>query len=355
MSNETTNTTCPTPNKINESVLFTKYKSSYKSAFLDLSIHTFYVSCTFYLMWVFRNNWLSVFTIPLLGLLNIKTFIIFHDCGHQSYTPNKTLNYIIGIITGIITTTPFGWNFKHNIHHLTNGNYENIYNFPYNETIFHSLEQYKHFSFPVRQLYKCIKSPYVFYSIFPIFNFLVIMRFIGFILLKKKLAVKNMNNFIIIEQIINNIGIGFLFYFMYKNSFFYNWLISQIISSSIGVMLFQSQHTFNPPYIVNNETFNKKDSGLIGSSFIQIPYLLKYFTGSIEYHHIHHINAKIPNYNLQFYHEEVISKSNMFDNIIKLTMIDCYNNLWLVLYDEDKNKYITFAEADEEIIKSKIN
>jgi omega-6 fatty acid desaturase (delta-12 desaturase) len=92
-----------------------------------------------------------------------------------------------------------------------------------------------------------------------------------------------------------------------------------------------------------------KDSGLKGSSFIQIPYLLKYFTGGIEYHHIHHFNSKIPNYNLQSYHEEVISKSNIFDNIIKLTMNDCYNNLILSLYNETTNKYITFAEADKEI------
>lgn len=305
-------------------------------------------------MWIFRNSWLSVFTIPLLALLNVKTFIIFHDCGHQSYTPNKNLNYIIGIISGIITITPFSWNFNHNTHHLTNGNYENIYDYPYNETIFHSLEQYKHFSFPIRQLYKCIKHPYVFFSIIPIFKFLVIMRFNAFRLLKKKLSVKNMNNFVIIEQIINNIGIGFLFYFMYKYSIFYHYLITVIIGSSVGVMLFHSQHGFNPPYIVNNETFNQKDSGLIGSSFIQIPYLLKYFTGNIEYHHVHHMNAKIPNYNLKSYHDEVTSKSDMFDNLVKLSMSDCYNNLWLVLYDEDKNKYITFKEADEEKLE-KIN
>jgi omega-6 fatty acid desaturase (delta-12 desaturase) len=97
-----------------------------------------------------------------------------------------------------------------------------------------------------------------------------------------------------------------------------------------------------------------RDSGLKGSSFIQIPYLLKYFTSGIEYHHIHHFNSKIPNYNLQSYHEEVISKSNIFDNIVKLSMTDCYNNLTLSLYDEINNKYITFVEADEEIIKGKI-
>jgi len=105
--------------------------------------------------------------------------------------------------------------------------------------------------------------------------------------------------------------------------------------------------------VVSNKEWSYKDSGLVGSSFIQIPYFLKYFTMGIEYHHIHHMNAKIPGYNLHKYHEEVISKSNMFDNVVKLSMTDCYNNLWLVLYDEDKKRYITFAEADEEIIKDK--
>jgi hypothetical protein len=53
------------------------------------------------------------------------------------------------------------------------------------------------------------------------------------------------------------------------------------------------------------------------------------------------MNAKIPGYNLEKYHNEVISKSNILDNIVKLSMADCYNNLWFALYDEDKNKFIT--------------
>ena len=110
-------------------------------------------------------------------------------------------------------------------------------------------------------------------------------------------------------------------------------------------VLFHNQHTYNPPYMVSNKEWSYKDSGLVGSSFIQIPRFLKYFTMGIEYHHIHHMNAKIPGYNLQKYHEEVVSKSNMFVDVVKLSMTDCYNNLWLVLYDEEKKRYITFAEV----------
>jgi omega-6 fatty acid desaturase (delta-12 desaturase) len=118
--------------------------------------------------------------------------------------------------------------------------------------------------------------------------------------------------------------------------------LSNIIGANLGVMFFHSQHGFNPSYVVNNKSFNQKDSGLLGSSFIQVPYFLKYFTGNIEYHHIHHMNSKIPSYNLQSYHKDF--KNN---NIVKLTLTDCYNNLWLVLYDEDNNKFITFNEAEK--------
>ena len=118
-------------------------------------------------------------------------------------------------------------------------------------------------------------------------------------------------------------------------------------------LLFFNQHTFNPSYVVGNKNWTQRDSGLLGSSFIQIPSYLKYFTMGIEYHHIHHTNSKIPGYNLQQYHEEVIIKSNIFDNVVKLSMNDCYNNLWLVLYDKDKMKYTTLKEVNEEIENNK--
>jgi len=302
-------------------------------------------------MWFFRNSWYSVFTIPLLGLLNIKTFIIFHDCGHQSYTPNKTLNYIIGTIISPLTYFPFSWNYRHHTHHLTNGNYENKYRFNYNELIFHTLYQYKNMSVIKRNIYKIILSPYILFTFLTYIKFILIERFYVIKFFIKEYAYTS-SYCLIIDQIINNIQVCVVLYLQYKYSIIYHSLLSFCISSTCGTLLFFNQHTFNPPYVVNNENWNMKDSGLKGSSFIQIPYLLKYFTGGIEYHHIHHFNSKIPNYNLQSYHEEVISKSNIFDNIIKLSMNDCYNNLTLSLYNETTNKYITFAEADKEIIES---
>jgi hopanoid biosynthesis associated radical SAM protein HpnH len=58
------------------------------------------------------------------------------------------------------------WNFNHNTHHLTNGNYENKYDYPYNETIFHSLQQYKNFSPIIRYIYKLFRNPFIFFTSF---------------------------------------------------------------------------------------------------------------------------------------------------------------------------------------------
>jgi len=334
---------------INESKLFNKYKSSYKSTFCDLSAYIFNLYWAYYLLWLFRNSYLSILTILFLGLLTLKSFSIFHDCGHQSYTPNRILNYIIGIITGIISYTPLSWNFRHDTHHVTNGNYNNKYNWRFNEHIYLTLKQYKEFSSIKRFIVRAFITPEFFYLFLPLFNFIILERFSVSKLFSRKIN-KDFNKiYWLLEQIINNIGGFVLIYNLYKYEIFIHWLCSAWIGSTLGVILFHNQHTFNPPYIVNNKTWNIKDSGIKGSSFIQVPYLLKYFTGGIEYHHIHHMNSKIPGYNLQAYHEEVVSNSNMFDNVVKLSMTDCYKNLWLVLYDEDKNKYITFKEADEAI------
>ena len=335
-------------NKINESELFNKYKSSYKSAFLDFSLHIFLFSSSFYLLWLFRNSWLSIFIIPFIAFMNNRTFVVFHDCCHQSYTPNKTLNYILSHITGMLVLTSPNWILDHHTHHLTNGNIENEQHYFFNETIILTKNQFLSKTKKQQIIHTVYKNPFVFFSVVPIIYFGFIQQFIYII---KKY--KHPNSFtqtlfeITINHIVNNFTSLLYLLKIYEYGLLHHYIICFSISSSLAFMMFHNQHSFNPPYVVNNKEWTQRNSGLSGSSFIQLPNYLKYFYMGIEYHHIHHMNAKIPGYNLQKYHEEVVSKSNIFDNVVKLSMNDCYNNLWLVLYDEDKKKYITFEEADE--------
>jgi omega-6 fatty acid desaturase (delta-12 desaturase) len=340
--------------KINETELFIKYKSSYTSAFIDLFVHTFLIFSSLYLLWYFKNSWLSFLTVPLFGMLNIKTFMIFHDCGHNSYTPNKNLNYIIGLLLSCFISHPFFWNYNHNTHHNVNGNIENKYNYYFNETTFYTLKHYKSWSNISRCLFKFVKTPLFFFTI-PIYLKILIthqLRIIPFIMYKTY-DCKIPRIYLIVEQLVSTCGLLLTLYICNLYDILLLFIMSCFIGFTITVIIVHNEHTYNPSYVVGNNDWNYKDSGLRGSSFILIPSLLKYFFHGIEYHHIHHMNAKIPGYNLQKYHEEVVSKSNLFDNVVNLSMTDCYNNLWLCLYNEDKKKYITFEEADKEISNDK--
>jgi acyl-lipid omega-6 desaturase (Delta-12 desaturase) len=339
----------PTHKMINETELFMKYKSSYISAFFDYSINLFLLITGHYILYCLKNNIWVYLLLPIMSLLNIKTFMSLHDCGHGSYTPNKTLNYIIGTFSGIITcTSSLNWCLDHHTHHLTNGSINNSYNYAFNETIRFKLSDYKSANPIKKTLYKIMSQPFVKFCVEPLLYYGLIQRFIY---ITKKLKYKHKINetllVILFNHMINNCGIILLLNIIHKIGTIHLFIIYIYISHIIGFLLFFNQHTFKPAYIVDWKEFNQRDSGLKGSSFILIPKYLKYFFSGIEYHHIHHMNTKIPGYNLQKYHEEVVSKSNIFDNIVKLSMTDCYNNLWLVFYDEDKKRYITFAEADK--------
>lgn len=341
--------------KINETELFTKYKSSYIQAFSDLSINILLLFFGNYMLYLFKESIFAYLFIPFMSLLNIKTFMSFHDCSHDSYTPNKTINYLIGTVTGIVTlSSSVNWRLDHSIHHLTTGDITNKYHYTFNETNLLTYKKYSNFNKVGRVITKCLLHPVIQFSIIPPLYFLFTQRFVYILKkIKYKSKIQETMSMICFNHLVNNVGSFALCYIINQYGYLHLFILYIYFSQIIGFLLFFNQHTFNPPYIVNNDEWNQRNSGLIGSSFIQIPWYLKYFFSGIEYHHIHHMNSKIPGYNLQRYHEEVEKNSNMFDNIVKLSMIDCYNNLWLALYDEDNKKFLTFKEADSEIQKCK--
>lgn len=338
---------------INKVELFTKYKSSYMGAFKDLSLHTFMLLSSFYMLWYFKNSYFSLITIPFQGLLLVRTFIVFHDCQHGSYTPNKILNYVISHLSGIFVSTSPNWILDHKIHHLTTGNIENNYNYKFNEIVYYSVNDYQKFTHFDKKVFVFFHTPIVYFGVIPFLYFFIIQRFIY---LTKKLKygdkMKGTLSIIIINHFVNFVGTMILYFICYQYEVLLHYFCSYYITSVCGFLLFFNQHTFNPAYLVGNKEWTQQKSGLEGSSFIQIPHLLKYFTMGIEYHHIHHMNSKIPGYNIAKYHNDVVTHSNLFDHIIKLNMYDCFNNLWLVLYDDKEKKYITAQQANKIINKN---
>ncbi|NDA89593.1 MAG: hypothetical protein EBY20_01570 [Alphaproteobacteria bacterium] len=325
------------------STIYKKHSSSYWSAAADFLFHCFCFGSSMYGVYCFRESILSIITVPLLTLMLLRTFLIFHDCGHNSYTPNRNLNFIIGSACGSFLMTPFSWNSKHFMHHLSNGNIENPFKYQWSETIDYTVDQYNKLHPGYKMLYRIYRGPLIFFTVVPFFNF--------FILNRLTILLSNGYNYAsretCIDWVINNTCLAIQQYIYYKYSIFIHYNIAFYFTCVIGFILFHNQHTFNPAYIKNNSEWTLRESGLEGSSFIMIPRWLKYFTMGIEYHHIHHCMTRIPGYNLQECNDYIAKNTRMLENVVVLSMKDVFNNLFLTLYDESSGKFVSFSYSEK--------
>ncbi len=123
------------------------------------------------------------------------------------------------------------------------------------------------------------------------------------------------------------------------------WLLVQmptaILAGTMGVWMFYVQHQFEDVYWENTEDWSYADAALRGSSYLKLPKLLQFFTGNIGLHHVHHLSAKIPNYNLQRAHDE----NQVFHDVPVLTVRDGLRAVRLKLIDPESGRLLTWNEA----------
>ena len=60
-------------------------------------------------------------SLPAAGFL-VRTFIVFHDCGHGSLFSSRRANRYVGRMLGVLLMQPFTqWRQEHAVHHGTSG------------------------------------------------------------------------------------------------------------------------------------------------------------------------------------------------------------------------------------------
>ena len=114
-----------------------------------------------------------------------------------------------------------------------------------------------------------------------------------------------------------------------------------MLAGAAGVWLFYVQHQFEDTYWQRDGEWSYDDAALRGSSHLQLSKPLQFFTGNIGLHHVHHLSARIPNYNLQRAHDE----NPIFHDVPTLSLWDGVRVLRLKLYDEQRGRLVTFSQA----------
>jgi len=274
--------------------------------------------------------WVTLLLSVVASGFLVRIFILFHDCCHHSFFPFRRANLILGYIAGIMTFTPYeDWQRTHIIHHGSSGNLDrrgvgDIWTLTVDEYL--TASKLKRFA------YRSFRNPLVLFTLVPIFLFLVLQRF------PSSGAKKRERN----SVYFTNIAIVFVITIMSLTIGFQNYLIIQlpiiIMSATAGMWLFYVQHQYQDVYWSREQSWDKTRSGLEGSSYYKLPPVLQWIVGNIGLHHIHHIKANIPNYNLQ----RCLNEVPVLQQVHPLTLVASVKSLWLNLWDEQKQKLVSF-------------
>ena len=114
-----------------------------------------------------------------------------------------------------------------------------------------------------------------------------------------------------------------------------------VVASILGVWLFTLQHRFDTAHWTDGRRWRFVDAALEGSSWLRLPRVLHWLTGIIGFHHIHHLNPRVPNYRLAAAHGEV----RKLRSIRGLGLADSLRAPWLTLWDEVSGWLVCFREA----------
>ena len=286
--------------------------------------------------------WLTaLLTLPAAGLL-VRIFIIQHDCGHGSFFSSRKWNNRIGRLMSLLTWTPYDfWRKTHNLHHSGSGNLDNR-GFGAIETI--TVREYEALDEKTKFWYRIYRNPYIMLLLGTPFFIIVGQRFAA----AKTLPFCETKQAITFQHIWKSVfGLNFallIFYGFLGVAFGFKAVLLSYIpivvcTAIIGGWLFFIQHQFEEAYWEREGDWDYHEAAVMGSSYYDLHPVLQWFTGNIGLHHIHHLNAKIPNYHLQ----DCMDGHADLKNMNRITLWESFKYATLALWDEDQRKMIRFS------------
>ncbi len=277
--------------------------------------------------------WIAlVLAVPAAGFL-LRTFVVFHDCAHGSFLPTRRGNLWLGRLTGLLVFQPFGnWRHNHAVHHGTAGDLDRrgTGDIP---TL--TVEEYLSSPWKQRLGYRLFRNPLVMFGLGPVWSLMIGPRIWSNGMRRRQrrsVIATNLALALVIGAIVWLVGLE-------------AWLLVQlpiaILAGTMGIFMFYVQHQFEDVYWESSEHWSYADAALRGSSYLVLPKLFQFFSGNIGLHHVHHLSARIPNYNLQRAHDE----NPIFHAVPVLSVRDGLRSIRLKVIDPASGRLLTWSQV----------
>ncbi len=270
--------------------------------------------------------------VPAAAFL-VRVFIIFHDCCHGSFFSSRRANRLLGYVGGLLTLTPFDkWQRSHAEHHATVGDLDRR---GVGDVWTLTLAEYRAASIPTRLFYRVFRNPFVMLGIGPAVLFVLGNRVCGRgTTRRERFSVRFTNAAMVAVLLAAHFTIGLPVLLLVQ-------LPVLLLAGAVGVWLFYVQHQFEDAYWSRRPAWEPMKAALEGSSYYKLPRVLQWLTGSIGLHHIHHVQPRIPFYNLQRCQDTIPA----FQAVAPLTLRRSLDSLRLRLVDETDRRMVGWTAA----------
>ena len=271
--------------------------------------------------------------VPTAGFL-VRTFVLQHDLGHGAMFRSRRTNDAVGSILGVLTLIPYHyWRRHHALHHCHAGNLDRR-GPGYITTL--TVSEYRARRPLRRALYRLYRNPFIVVGVGGLYYFFLQHRFP----LDAPRSWKRERR----SVLHTNLGIAALYGGLLTALGPYVVLRVQVpvlvVFCSVAAWVFLNQHSYEDTYWSREHGWTFERSALQGSSFLALPKLLEFFTASVGYHHVHHLNPRIPNYRLADCHRAVPE----LRGVAPLDRRQVWRTMRMALWDEEHETMVGFAE-----------
>jgi len=288
-------------------------------------------------MWLSLNvgYWLTLLiAIPAAGFL-VRLFMIQHDCGHGAFFRHRILNDWVGRTLGVLTLTPYDvWRRAHAVHHATTGNLDRR-GMGDIETL--TVREYRARSWLGRLGYRLYRHPVVMFGLGPVYLFILQQRL--------PLGMMRAGWRPWVSSIATNVAIAsaaiLMMWLVGPSRFLLVHLPIVLAAASVGVWLFYVQHQFEGALWARDGSWDFHEAALYGSSHYDLPAVLRWFTGNIGMHHVHHLCSRVPYYRLP----QILRDRPDLVDIGRVTLVQSLQSVRLSLWDETRQRLVSFREA----------
>lgn len=269
----------------------------------------------------------------IAGLITARLVVIYHDFHHGAILKGSPIAHVIMTCVGLLTLTPASiWDESHEHHHHTNSKFATFVlgSFP---TI--SASMYRSLSPREKFRYLLLRHPLMIaFAYIPIF----LVSFCLWPFFENPRRYWDCG----VAAGLHIALASVLWIFDGGSAVAFSLLIPSFVAFSLGGYIFYAQHNFTEVVLTNDESWNYFDAALKSSSYIKMNRIMRWFTANIGYHHIHHVNPRVPFYNLPRAMRSVPELQR--PRCTSLHPTEIWRCLQLKLWDDKRGRMISLRE-----------